>query len=130
MNKFTLIDFMIFSLAAYRLTHLLVFDKIFEPVRNCFVTRDFTGKTPTFTLQGGRLRSFIGRMLICHWCAGIWVSFGMAAAWWAIGSVMEWAFLALAAAAVLSLIETHWTKAVGYPELAERKRDGDKNASK
>lgn len=82
-------DFIIISLAAYRLTHLLVFDKITEPVRSLFVTRDFHGPLKTFTLHGGPLRRFIGKALICHWCTGIWASAALVAGvWMAYGVVM------------------------------------------
>lgn len=124
LDQITLFDFIIICLAAYRLTHLLVFDKIFEPVRNLFVTREFNGplRAVTYTLHGGRLRRFIGKMLNCHWCAGIWVSFGLVLACRAAYDVTIWICLALAAAAFLSLIETAWTKAVGMPEMKEREQ--------
>lgn len=122
MFQITLLDFIIFTLAAYRVTHLLVYDVIFEPVRKFFVVRYFDGwPYPSYTLQGGRLRSFIGRLLLCHWCAGIWVAGIMALLYWTAPAIVEWIFVALAAAAVLSFIETAWTKVVGYPELKERK---------
>lgn len=123
MNQLSVLDFIIFSMAAYRLTHLLVFDKIVEPIRNLFVKRDFSGPVPTFTLQGGKLRRFIGKLLNCHWCAGIWVAGGMALTYRMFPGAANWIFLALAAAAALSLIETAWLKIVGFPEMREKSRE-------
>lgn len=117
-----MLDFIILSLAAYRITHLLVFDKVFEPIRSLFVTREFSGPLrATYTLQGGRMRRFIGKALICHWCTGIWASAAIVAGVWMSYGVVMWVCLALAAATFLSLIETAWMKFVGYPELVERK---------
>ncbi|MBU7319013.1 DUF1360 domain-containing protein [Paenibacillus oleatilyticus] len=121
MDHINLLDFIVFCLAAYRITHFLVFDKVFDPIRNFFVTRDYGGPIPTFTLQGGSIRKYIGKLLNCHWCTGIWVSFAMVGFNWAFRDAASWFFLALAAAAVLSLIETCWMKAVGFPEMRERR---------
>lgn len=48
---------LILILASFRLTHLIVFDSIMEPVRS-------------------RLENlpFIGPLISCYWCCGIWVS--------------------------------------------------------
>lgn len=121
MNLLSLMDFIVLSLAAYRLTHLLVFDKIFEPIRNFFVKRDFSGPIPSYTLQGGLIRSYMGKLLICPWCAGIWVSGFLTLACWKFYETAIWICYWLAAAAVLSLIETFWMKKVGYPELVEKR---------
>ncbi|HYF94059.1 MAG TPA: DUF1360 domain-containing protein [Symbiobacteriaceae bacterium] len=51
------LDLAVLMLASYRLTHLIVFDSIMEPVRH-------------------RLEPvpFIGELIGCYWCAGVWVS--------------------------------------------------------
>ena len=66
--------FMILVLASYRLTHLIVFDKITEFIRDPFLR-----KTTTFT-PGGEVvtkkepTSKFGYLLNCYWCTGIWIS--------------------------------------------------------
>jgi hypothetical protein len=124
------LDFVIFCLAAYRVTHFIVFDKLFEPVRGLFVKRKFETipygdgkqvKVVFFTLQGGELRRVIGSIINCFWCAGIWVSLLMITAYLWFTPFMFWVYAALAAAAALSLIETAWAKVVGFPEMVERK---------
>lgn len=117
----TILTFIILSsLAVYRITHLLVIDKIFEPVRKYFVIRDFKSEPyPTYSLQGGAVRKFIGRMLVCFWCSGIWVSAVVAFGFYRPFDLKTSILLTFALAAVQSLIETVWAKSVGYPEMAE-----------
>ncbi len=59
-------------LASYRFTHLIVFDKITEFLRNPFLRKErvmdseghiSTKKTPT---------SMFGYLINCYWCTGIW----------------------------------------------------------
>lgn len=118
MNPF---HFIILSLAAYRLTHLVVFDQIFTPIRDLFVTRDSPNKT--FTLQGGRLRRFIGNILKCPWCAGLWVSALIIISYHYFETITYQICLLLAIAAIQSLMETGWMKSVGFPEMKESKEE-------
>lgn len=43
--------------ASFRLTHLIVFDSIMEPVRGLLE------RVP-----------FVGEVVTCYWCSGVWVS--------------------------------------------------------
>jgi hypothetical protein len=60
---FTLGNITLMVLATYRLTRILVFDKIFKLVRDFFRTHQ-------------RLYPFyvIKEIITCPWCAGVWVS--------------------------------------------------------
>lgn len=83
----SLLELLIVVLASYRLTHLLVFDSIAEPLRQ---------------LLGGR--PIVGALIDCYWCAGIWVSAGLA-----IVGDLPWMQLPVAILAVAggqSLLET------------------------
>jgi hypothetical protein len=51
------INLILVVLASFRLTHLLVFDKIAEPLRK-----------PIESVP------FLGSLITCYWCTGIWVS--------------------------------------------------------
>nr|WP_090892580.1 DUF1360 domain-containing protein [Evansella caseinilytica] len=59
-------------LASYRFTHLIVFDKITEFLRNPFMKRktivDIHGHAKTKKVPS----SNFGYLLNCYWCAGIW----------------------------------------------------------
>lgn len=107
------------ALATYRVTHLVVFDKIFEPIRNQFVRRTYRqqdGRLLIFyTLQGGRLRRFIGKLMNCPWCGSVWIA-GFLTAFYVYGPRgVTWLYVFLSAAAITGLLETWWTKSVGLP---------------
>lgn len=124
----TILTFLILSLSVYRITHLLVIDMIFEPVRKYFVVRNFHTTIerpyPTYELQGGFIRRFIGKVLICYWCTGIWVSAVTVIAFYRPFELTTSIPLIFALAAVQSLVETVWAKSVGYPlEMSEVKKD-------
>lgn len=53
-------DFVLLVLASFRLTHLVVFDQIAEPLR-----------------QWAEPRPFLSGLISCYWCCGIWVSLGL-----------------------------------------------------
>jgi hypothetical protein len=110
----TFLTLIILSLACYRLTHLIVFDLIFAPIRNLFVKRDFS--TMSFYLQGGPIRRFIGSIVNCFWCTGLWISFILTIAYFQTFNLSVF-LQALAVAAIASLIETAWMKSVGFPEM-------------
>lgn len=71
-------------LAAFRLTHLLVFDEIAAFIRHPFLhsweETDENGQ-PIHVVEpkGTGIRRFIGSLLRCFWCTGVWVSAGVVA---------------------------------------------------
>lgn len=84
------------SLAAYRLTRLIVEDEILAAPRDAVL--DFLDRP-----GAGRLASKASQLLECHWCVSIWVGAGVVVArrqtrWWA--PVAE----GLAVAAVVGII--------------------------
>lgn len=75
------LDLVIVILAAFRITHLLVFDEIASFIRKPFidvlVVEDSEGnKDISIQAKGSGLRHFIGSLLSCYWCTGFWVSVG------------------------------------------------------
>lgn len=76
---FSWIEFFMFSLAVFRLTRLIVYDQITEWMRNPFMDeyeeKNIEGKTEVYYLpKVGGVRGWIGALLSCYWCSGIWVS--------------------------------------------------------
>lgn len=75
-------DFILFSLAVFRLTRLFVFDQITSFLRAPFMmdyeeTNDQGNKEIYVIPREGGLRGFIGELLSCYWCTGIWVAIGL-----------------------------------------------------
>ncbi|MGM0920674.1 MAG: DUF1360 domain-containing protein [Bacillota bacterium] len=73
------IDFILLFLASFRLTRLLVYDKITAFIRRPFhkeakeVLPD--GSTLSYIeIKGEGLQKWIGELLSCYWCTGIWTS--------------------------------------------------------
>lgn len=114
-----MLTFIILSLAVYRLTHLIVYDKIFNVIRRHFVIRfmgEYNGKPHMcYNLQGGHIRRFIGSMMVCHWCTGFWVAVAVVYLNHYIPDLQQPVFLVFALAAVQSLLESAWSKSVGIP---------------
>jgi hypothetical protein len=80
--KITLLNLLILSLASFRLTRLLVFDKITEFIRNPFFNEitelNEDGVTEVYYLPKEKgIKKFFGELLSCYWCTGIWASAGI-----------------------------------------------------
>ncbi|MDR7002463.1 DUF1360 domain-containing protein [Neobacillus niacini] len=71
MRDISWITYIMLILASYRLTHLIVFDKITE-----FIRRPFVKKVEVQTEDGTKSKevptSMFGYLLKCYWCAGVW----------------------------------------------------------
>lgn len=70
--------FIMIILASYRFTHLIVFDKITEFIRNSFLIKKVVveeGHKKTKKVPDSKL----GYLLNCYWCTGIWsaIIFGL-----------------------------------------------------
>lgn len=70
----------LFILATYRITHVIVFDTIGQIVRKPFIEEKIMeeeGKLEKYS----RLRyetgigKWLGQLFSCYWCVGVWVSF-------------------------------------------------------
>ncbi|MFI8577164.1 DUF1360 domain-containing protein [Rossellomorea aquimaris] len=74
-----ILDIIILGIAVFRMTHLIVFDKITE-----FLRSPFFDEVPEMSEDGveeiflvpkkGGIKGFIGELLSCYWCTGIWVA--------------------------------------------------------
>ena len=98
------------GLAAFRLTRLIVFDTITERLRMIFLEEvtenELEGETVYIVPRGKGVRKFIGELISCYWCTGIWVS-GFLVAFYALYPMIAiWILAILSVAAVASVIET------------------------
>src|SRR5213080_3000003 len=73
------IDLFIIILASFRLTHLIVFDEIAAFIRKPFISvtiiENSSGELEqNIEIKGTGIRHFIGSLLSCYWCGGLWCS--------------------------------------------------------
>lgn len=88
-----MILFIIFSLAVYRLTRILIEDVIFDTPRNAIWKR-----FPPETTK-------IGYLFTCYWCLGLWTSGLMVVLYLLIPAVALAIALILAISAVVGIID-------------------------
>ncbi|CAM3664965.1 DUF1360 domain-containing protein [Mesobacillus zeae] len=111
-------SFVILGLASFRLTRLLVYDKITEFLRSPFigesVERDEDGHENIYLVPKGKgLQKWLGELLSCHWCTGIWVSAFLYVIFFMYPDVGWPAIMILSVAAIGSIIEVIVTKLIG-----------------
>jgi hypothetical protein len=105
MNDISGMTYIMLILASYRLTHLIVFDKITE-----FIRKPFVKKVKMETENGTETKevptSMVGYLLKCYWCAGIWSSILLGAAYLLFPKVTFVFILIFSIAGGQSIIET------------------------
>ncbi|SDN52943.1 DUF1360 domain-containing protein [Bacillus sp. OK048] len=79
MYSLDFIDLFIVIFASFRLTHLIVYDKITSFIRRPFFTVNIVENNlgqleETVEIKGTGIRHFIGTLLSCFWCVGFWSS--------------------------------------------------------
>ncbi|MBR8660846.1 MULTISPECIES: DUF1360 domain-containing protein [Bacillales] len=104
------LDLAILVLASFRLTHLIVFDEITAFLRAPFFTEkyetDAVGQLIRhIEFHGEGLRRWLGMLLSCHWCVGIWAAAAVVALYVYVPAAFP-LLLLLAVAGAAAVIET------------------------
>lgn len=99
------------GLASFRLTRLIVFDKITSFLRAPFFNEieetNEAGEIEIYLIPKEKgLKGWIGQLLSCYWCTGIWVSLFIGYVYTLELPIGEFFIIILAIAAIGSLIET------------------------
>ncbi|WP_449539509.1 DUF1360 domain-containing protein [Ferdinandcohnia sp. Marseille-Q9671] len=107
----TIFEFILLGLASFRLTRLLVFDKITEFIRRPFheviVEELPDGNVEEYIqLKGSGLRRWIGELLSCYWCTGIWSTIFLYVIYTLYLPLSEPLILIFAIAGLAAIIET------------------------
>ncbi|MFZ7944614.1 DUF1360 domain-containing protein [Neobacillus sp. 19] len=108
--KITFLNLIILSLASFRLTRLLVFDKITEFIRAPFFDEvseeNEEGELEVYYLpKKSGVKKFLGELLSCYWCTGIWASALIVGAGYLSPTIAAPIILILAVAGFASIIE-------------------------
>ncbi|PLS02908.1 DUF1360 domain-containing protein [Neobacillus cucumis] len=105
----TFLTLLILSLASFRLTRLLVFDKIFEFIREPFfdeVKEEHDGEVDVYYVpKKTGIKKFIGELLSCYWCTGVWASAFIVGFYYICPDFSGLIILILAVAGLASLLE-------------------------
>ncbi len=103
-------EFVILSIASFRLTRLIVFDSITSFLRKPFheivEETNEEGIVETYLqIKGHGVRYWIGELLSCYWCVGIWSSFFLVVGY-LLFPIFAPFVIVLAIAGVAAIIET------------------------
>lgn len=103
-------DFFLLCLATFRLTRLIVFDSITTFLRRPFheIVEEMNadGQVETYlNIKGTGLKFWIGELLSCYWCVGIWAAIFLVVSYTFYFPFIMPVILILAIAGVASLIE-------------------------
>jgi len=106
----TALELIIISLASFRLTRLIVFDKITEFIRAPFFEEEVEvndkGEEEVFYVpKKGLIKGFIGELISCYWCTGIWSSVGLCLFYLLWPSIAGPVLIILAVAGIAAIIE-------------------------
>lgn len=104
-------ELLILALASFRLTRLIVYDKITERIRSPFFQEieeenDVGEKEIYLIPKKEGVRGFIGALLSCYWCTGMWTSIFLCAAYLFYFSAAVPIILILAVAGLAAIMET------------------------
>jgi hypothetical protein len=115
MIEISWIHLVILILASFRLTHLIVYDNVTWFLRKPFLTisniTDENGRMiQRIEIKGKGVRYWIGSLLVCHWCVGIWSSLFIVVLYNFLPPVTFFLILSLAVAGIASIIEIQLTK--------------------
>ncbi|KKB73107.1 MULTISPECIES: DUF1360 domain-containing protein [Bacillus] len=123
MEDISWLTYVMLILASYRLTHLIVFDKITEFIRKPFMKNkkiiDEKGHVDVKKVP----KSNVGYLLNCYWCAGIWCAIIIGLGYLLIPKASTPVIFILSIAGAQAILETFvgiGTKLIGF--LADVKK--------
>lgn len=111
-------------LASYRLTHLIVFDKITEFIRNPFMKKIYDTDEDGHPYMKKVPKNNFGYLLNCYWCAGVWASFVIGGSYLLYPRIATKVVFILSIAGAQAIIETFvgvGTKTIDYLSTHEKR---------
>lgn len=124
MIRISWMTYIMIILASYRLTHLIVFDKITEFIRNPFMTKVYKKDEDGHTYTKKIPKNNFGYLLNCYWCSGIWSAILIGISYLLCPKISKKGIFILSIAGAQAIIETFvgvGTKTIHY--LASREKD-------
>src|SRR5437762_8680156 len=98
------IDLLLLSLATFRLTELVTEEKVMRALRAPFcecieVTKPDGTVVEDEVPAGGGIRRTVGELILCPWCAGVWVATFLSYFWILLPGVAHTVLIAFGVAA-------------------------------
>ncbi|MBS4193667.1 DUF1360 domain-containing protein [Lederbergia citri] len=105
------IKFVLMSLAIFRVTRLIVFDKITAFIRAPFLMEyeetNLLGEKETYLVPREKgLRGWIGKLISCYWCTGIWVATAVFIFQWFFSFIVDPILIIFALAGMAAIFES------------------------
>ncbi|OQP05195.1 hypothetical protein B1690_14510 [Geobacillus sp. 46C-IIa] len=113
-------------LASYRFTHLIVFDKITEFLRDPFMKKEKVKSEDGHTEIKKVPASKFGYLLNCYWCAGVWSAILIALGYFFIPTIAMPLIFIFSIAGAQAILETFvgvGTKAIDLLSAAKKRMD-------
>ncbi|KKE78167.1 DUF1360 domain-containing protein [Oceanobacillus caeni] len=112
-------EFLLLALATFRLTRLIVFDKITTFLRSPFLEEveevEGDGTVVTYIeVKGNGIKKWIGELLSCYWCAGIWCAVLLLVFYDVWPTVMEFIIIVLAITGAAGFLESVVNRLTDY----------------
>lgn len=106
-----LLTFIVLGLACFRLTRLIVFDKITESLRQPFfdeiAEENEDGTVEVYYLpKSTPIKKFIGELLSCYWCTGVWISAAVITGYLFLPAIFVPLILVFAVAGLAAILES------------------------
>ena len=116
---FSFMELIVLALASFRLTRLVVYDSITNFIRKPFSEEkeemNGNGEIEVYIIpKKGGLRGFIGELVNCYWCMGVWSSLFLIILYWHYPLVANPIILVLAVAGLAAVIETIVQRFLNY----------------
>ncbi|NSL52251.1 DUF1360 domain-containing protein [Calidifontibacillus erzurumensis] len=129
MKKISWMTYIMLILASYRLTHLIVFDKITEFIRDPFMTVVYKKDAHGHTYRKKVPKNNFGYLLNCYWCSGVWSALLIGMAYLLKPKLTQRFIFILSLAGAQSIIETFvgvGTKTIHYLSSLEQNAQTEK----
>lgn len=123
MKRMSWMTYVMIILASYRLTHLIVFDKITEFIRNPLMTNVYKKDEDGHTYTKKVPKSNLGYLVNCYWCSGIWSAVMIGVSYLLWPRISKKGIFILSIAGAQAIMETFvgvGTKAIHYLNSLEK----------
>ncbi len=123
LTELVLVDYVLITLASWRLTRLFVYDSLTRFVREQFLVPVKVGRSWRLDAPTSGARRLLYELFTCPWCFGVWAT-AFVTFCYLLSSYFLYPILVLALAGVVSLLQVIANLIGHKAELAKRESEG------